>query len=143
MDFLLIVGLLALIVVVLVLVSSGHPGSGADLVGLSSRHSNYEAQAQVEADELGEMVKAQNEYRRRRGKEKLTGAELRRWVSEDEDTRRRGRELQELEEQFEIAPEAREGEGGRPGGGGERPGEALGDEPEAPRDQFPGGWRER
>lgn len=153
MDFLLIFGLIGLVVVILVVVADRHPGSGADLVGLSSRHS-YEAEANIEAEEVSEMVRAQNEYRRRRGESALTDRDLKRWVSEDEDARRRGRRVQELEEEFEAAPEpegeagaeppppgaSSSGEPGRRRGGGpsDRP-----DSDEPPLDTFPGGWRER
>lgn len=100
MDFLIIFGLLALVVIVLVVVSNGYPGSGADLVGYRSDRS-YETEANLEAQEVDQMIKAQNEYRRRRGEAKLTGDDLRRWVAEDDDARHRGRKVQALEEEFE------------------------------------------
>ncbi|UJA20603.1 hypothetical protein HJD18_10555 [Thermoleophilia bacterium SCSIO 60948] len=100
MDFLIIFGMLALIVVILVVVSNGYPGSGADLVGYRSDRS-YETEANLEALEVDQMVKAQNEYRRRRGEAKLTNEDLRRWVAEDDEARKRNPKVQALEEEFE------------------------------------------
>ena len=109
MDFLLVFGLLALIVVVLVVVSNGYPGSGADLVGYSDQRS-YETEANLEAQEVDQMIAAQNEYRRRRGEAALTDKEISRWVAEDDAARQRGQRVQALEEEFEEVESPAPGE---------------------------------
>ncbi|MQA75569.1 MAG: hypothetical protein GEU88_14725, partial [Solirubrobacterales bacterium] len=72
MGFLLItVGVIALIVLCLVLLARAYPGSGADLVDWKPTRSP-ELEAQLELDDVQQMIDAQNEYRRRRGEADLT-----------------------------------------------------------------------
>ena len=67
MGFMLItLGMIGLIVLVLVLVARAYPGSGADLVDWKPTRS-HELEAQLEVDDVQQMLAAQNEYRRRRG----------------------------------------------------------------------------
>lgn len=91
MDFALVsLGMIALIVVVLMLIGNAYPGSGADLVDWRPTRS-YEQEAQLELDDVQQMVDAQNEMRRRRGARDLTDADLQRMVDEDEAVRARAR----------------------------------------------------
>lgn len=50
-----------------------------------------ELEAQNEVDDVRQMIEAQNEYRRRRGAEELTEADVERQAREDEAVRARGR----------------------------------------------------
>ena len=89
MDFALVsLGMIALIVVILVLLGNAYPGSGADLVDWKPTRS-FEQEAQLEAEDVQQMMEAQNEMRRRRGAADLTDADLQRMVSEDEAVRAR------------------------------------------------------
>jgi hypothetical protein len=91
MEFMLVtLGMIGLIVGVLVLLARAYPGSGADLVDWRPSRS-FEDEAMLEAQEVEQMMAAQNEYRRRRGEADVTNDEVRRWVSEDEDVRERAR----------------------------------------------------
>ena len=72
MDFILLtLGMVALIVGVLVLLARAYPGSGADLVDWRPTRS-YEDEARLESEDIQQMIEAQNEIRRRRGKPDLT-----------------------------------------------------------------------
>jgi hypothetical protein len=75
---------------VLLLVGHFYPGSGADLLDWKPTRS-YETEVQLEADEVRQMLEAQNEMRRRRGAPELTPEELKQKVAEDEANRMRGR----------------------------------------------------
>lgn len=91
MDFILIsIAMIALLVAVLVLLARAYPGSGADLVDWKPTRS-YEDEAQLEIDDVAQMMEAQNRYRRRRGQDDLTEGELDRMVREDEEVRERAR----------------------------------------------------
>src|SRR5690349_14548817 len=72
MDFILFsLGLVALIVGVLVVLARAYPGSGADLVDWKPTRS-YEDEARLESEDIQQMIEAQNEMRRRRGKRDVT-----------------------------------------------------------------------
>ncbi len=90
MFFLASLAMIGFIVLCLVLLARAYPGSGADLVDWKPTRS-HELEAQLEVDDVQQMIDAQNEKRRRRGAEELTEAELRRQVAEDEINRLRGR----------------------------------------------------
>jgi hypothetical protein len=97
MDFILVsTGMIALIVLVLVVLANAYPGSGADLVDWKPTRS-YEDEAQLELEDVQQMMDAQNEMRRRRGKDDLTEADLHRMVEEDEAIRARTRQLESEE----------------------------------------------
>ena len=105
MDFvaisLLMVGF---IVLCLVLLARAYPGSGADLVDWKPTRS-HEVEAQLEIDDVQQMIEAQNEYRRRRGESELTEEDAQRMAREDEAIRERARrsyddKLGELEDEF-------------------------------------------
>ena|SRR5690349_19331461 len=105
MGFMLItLGMIGLIVLVLVLVARAYPGSGADLVDWKPTRS-HELEAQLEIDDVAQMLAAQNEYRRRRGAPDLTEEDADRMAREDEAVRERARRsydgrLTELEDEF-------------------------------------------
>ena len=75
--------ILAFLIGVLLLVGHYYPGSGADLVDWKPTRSP-EVEAELEVDDVQQMIDAQNEMRRRRGAPELTEDELRRKVAEDE-----------------------------------------------------------
>jgi hypothetical protein len=87
-------GVLGLIGLALVLIARAYPGSGADLVDWRPTRSP-ELEAQLEIDDVQQMIEAQNEYRRRRGAEELTEDQVRDWAAEDEKVRVSAREAYE------------------------------------------------
>jgi hypothetical protein len=82
--------MLAFLIGVLVLVGHFYPGSGADLVDWKPTRS-YEVEAQLEEDDIRQMIDAQNAMRRRRGVPEMTERDLRNKVKEDELNRLKGR----------------------------------------------------
>src|ERR671910_1247810 len=102
MDFVVIsLVMVGFIVLCLVLLARAYPGSGADLVDWKPTRS-HEVEAQLEIDDVQQMIEAQNEYRRRRGAEDLTPEQVSEWAREDEELRERNRQgherrLRELE----------------------------------------------
>ena len=104
-DFIfLTLGGIGLIVLVLVLLARAYPGSGADLVDWKPTRSP-EVEAQLEVDDVQQMIAAQNEYRRRRGAAELTEDDANRMAREDEAIRERARRshearLDELEDEY-------------------------------------------
>ena len=99
-------GVLGLIVLVLVLIARAYPGSGADLLDWKPTRSP-ELEAQLEVDDVQQMIDAQNEYRRKRGAEELTGEQASEWAREDEELRERARQgherrLRELEDELGV-----------------------------------------
>jgi hypothetical protein len=107
MDFILLsLGLVGFIVLVLVLIARAYPGSGADLVDWRPTRS-YEDEARLESEDIQQMIAAQNEMRRRRGKPDLTAADASRMAREDEAVRERQRRsyderLDELEDELGV-----------------------------------------
>lgn len=94
------------IVLVLVLVARAYPGSGADLVDWRPTRS-FEDEARLEIDDVQQMIEAQNELRRRRGKPDLTTSDASRMAREDEEIRERQRRsyddrLDELEDELGV-----------------------------------------
>jgi hypothetical protein len=88
MEFMLVtVGFIGFIVLILVLLARAYPGSGADLVDWKPTRS-YETEAQLEIDDVAQMIEAQNEYRRRRGAEEITEDDAEEMAREDEKLRR-------------------------------------------------------
>jgi hypothetical protein len=95
MDFVLItMGMIALIVVVLVLLARAYPGSGADLVDWKPTRSP-QVEAELEIDDVQQMIAAQNKMRARRGAEAITEEDVDEMVAKDEQVRQRGRRWQE------------------------------------------------
>jgi hypothetical protein len=107
MDFILLtLGLVALIVGVLVLLARAYPGSGADLVDWRPTRS-YEDEARLESEDIQQMIEAQNEMRRRRGKPDLTRSDASKMAREDQRIRERQRSsyddrLDELEDELGV-----------------------------------------
>ncbi|HYU62117.1 MAG TPA: hypothetical protein VEK39_15285 [Solirubrobacterales bacterium] len=107
MEFMLVtMVMIGLIILVLVLLARAYPGSGADLLDWKPTRS-YEDEARLETEDVQQMIEAQNEYRRRRGAEDLTEADVNKWAEEDEAVRHRARSsnekrLDELEDEFGV-----------------------------------------
>ena len=80
------------IVLLLVLLARAYPGSGADLVDWKPTRSG-EVEAQLEIDDVQQMIEAQNRYRRRRGVSEITEEDAERMAQEDNAVRERGREI--------------------------------------------------
>jgi hypothetical protein len=80
---LLTLGVLAVIIGVLVLISHFYQGSTADLVDWKPTRSP-EVEAQNEIDDVQQMLDAQNEMRRRRGAPEVDENALRAEVEEEE-----------------------------------------------------------
>jgi hypothetical protein len=90
-DFILLtLGMVGVIVLLLVLLARAYPGSGADLVDWRPTRSP-ELEAQLEVEDVSQMIEAQNAYRRRRGDPDLTEADAERMAREDEALRERFR----------------------------------------------------
>jgi hypothetical protein len=107
MDFILLsLGSVGLIVLILVLLARAYPGSGADLVDWRPTRS-FEDEARLETEDVQQMIEAQNEMRRRRGKPDLTRADASRMAREDEAIRERQRKsyddrLEQLEDELGV-----------------------------------------
>jgi hypothetical protein len=107
MDFILLtLGMVGFIILVLVLLARAYPGSGADLVDWRPTRS-YEDEARLESEDVQQMIEAQNEMRRRRGKPDLTAADASRMARDDERIRERQRRsyddrLEELEDELGV-----------------------------------------
>ena len=107
MDFILLtLAMVGFIVLLLVLLARAYPGSGADLVDWRPTRSP-ELEAQLEVEDLAQMIEAQNQYRRRRGVPDLTEADAEKMAREDEAVRERARRsnegrLAELEDEFGV-----------------------------------------
>ena len=80
---LLTLGMLALIIGVLFLISHFYQGTTADLVDWQPTRSP-EVEVQNEIDDVRQMLEAQNEMRRRRGAPEINENELRVEVEEEE-----------------------------------------------------------
>ena len=88
MEFMLVtMGFIGFIVLILVLLARAYPGSGADLVDWKPTRS-HETEAQLEVDDVAQMIAAQNEYRRRRGADEITPDDAEEMAREDEKVRR-------------------------------------------------------
>ena len=87
-------GAIAFFVLMLVLVARQYPGSGADLVDWKPTR-DIETEVQLEMDDVQQMLDAQNEMRRRKGKPDLTSADAERMAREDEGVRERSRPWRE------------------------------------------------
>jgi hypothetical protein len=91
MDFIFAtLGMVALIVLLLVLLARAYPGSGADLVDWRPTRSP-ELEAELEIEDVQQMLDAQNEMRRRRGADEVSAEDVDRWVEEDEAVREQAR----------------------------------------------------
>ncbi len=98
--------MVGLIVLLLVLLARAYPGSGADLVDWRPTRS-YEDEARLETEDVQQMIDAQNEMRRRRGKPELKRSDVSRMAREDQEIRERQRSsyddrLDELEDELGV-----------------------------------------
>jgi hypothetical protein len=94
----------------LVLLARAYPGSGADLLDWRPTR-DYETEAELERDDLKQMLDAQNAYRRRRGARELTEEDAQRMAQEDDRVREGSRIDQEA--LAELDRELREREADR------------------------------
>jgi hypothetical protein len=95
MDFVLItLGTVGVMVGLLLLLARAYPGSGADILDWKPTRS-YEAEVELEMQDIGEMIEAQNERRRRTGREEITEEGIREKVAQEQ------RELDEWRAQAE------------------------------------------
>jgi hypothetical protein len=108
---LLTMAMVAFIVLILVLLGRAYPGSGADLLDWKPTR-DYETELQLEQDDISQMLKAQNEYRRRRGAPELTEDDVQRMAQEDNRVRASSRGADQASV-AELEQELRER---RPGG---------------------------
>ncbi len=79
----------ALVVAVLIFLAIGryYPGSGAEQVGWRPTRSP-ELEAELELDDVDQMIEAQNERRRASGRQEITEDDMQAKVAEDERWRR-------------------------------------------------------
>jgi hypothetical protein len=90
-DFIFLsLGMVGFIILILVLLARAYPGSGADLLDWKPTRS-FEDEARLESEDVEQMIQAQNEMRRRRGKPELTLGDASRMAREDEEVRQRHR----------------------------------------------------
>jgi hypothetical protein len=76
-----ILGGVGVLVIALVALGKWYPGSGADVVDWKPTRS-IETEVELELEDIGQMLEAQNERRRRRGEPDRTEAEINREVAE-------------------------------------------------------------
>ena len=83
MGFMLVATLTCVFIIgCLVLLARAYPGSGADLVDWKPTRS-HEVEAQLEIDDVEQMIEAQNRYRRKRGAAEITEEDAERMARED------------------------------------------------------------
>jgi hypothetical protein len=80
---LIVLGGIGIVVGVLVLIARFYPGSGADLLDWQPTRS-YETELELEAQDVEQMIEAQNRYRRKRGEREITEEEIRQNVAREE-----------------------------------------------------------
>jgi hypothetical protein len=80
---LIVLGGIGIVVAVLVLIARFYPGSGADLLDWQPTRS-YETELELEAQDVEQMIEAQNRYRRKRGEPEITEDEFRQNVAREE-----------------------------------------------------------
>jgi hypothetical protein len=94
-----ILGGVGVLVIALIALGKWYPGSGADVVDWKPTRS-LETEVEIELEDIGQMLEAQNERRRRRGEPDRTEADLHREVAEHlADQERRAAQLRAEREQ--------------------------------------------
>jgi hypothetical protein len=78
-----VLGGILVVVLLLTLVARFYPGSGADLLDWRPTRS-YEAEIEMEMQDVEQMIEAQNAYRRKRGERELTEDDIRESVARDQ-----------------------------------------------------------
>jgi len=86
-----VLGGLVVVVGILFALGKYYPGSGAEQVDWRPTRSP-ELEAELELDDVDQMLEAQNERRRASGRPEITEADAQAWVDEDERWRRELRE---------------------------------------------------
>ena len=76
-----ILGGVGVLVITLVALGKWYPGSGADVVDWKPTRS-LETEVELELEDIGQMLEAQNERRRRRGEPDRSEADIQREVAE-------------------------------------------------------------
>lgn len=76
-----ILGGVGALVIALVALGKWYPGSGADVVDWKPTRS-LETEVELELDDIGQMLEAQNERRRRRGEPERTEDDIAREIAE-------------------------------------------------------------
>jgi CRISPR/Cas system CMR-associated protein Cmr1 (group 7 of RAMP superfamily) len=84
-------GLLVLLVLVMVGLARAFNGTGVDQILDWKPTRDYETEIELEQDDVSQMIEAQNEMRRRKGKEDITLADVHKAAEEDERLRMRGK----------------------------------------------------
>jgi hypothetical protein len=77
-----VVGIFGLLLLLVLALGRFYPGSGADVLDWRPTRSP-ELEAQLEVDDLDQMLEAQNERRRRTGRPELTLADFEERVNQD------------------------------------------------------------
>jgi hypothetical protein len=85
-----VLGLFGLLIVLVLVLGVFYPGTGADVLDWRPTRSP-EVEAQLELDDVDQMLEAQNERRRRSGRPELTLQDVERRVEEDRALRERHR----------------------------------------------------
>jgi hypothetical protein len=83
---LIVIGGILLVIAVVVVVAQLYPGSGSDILDWRPTRS-YETELELEAQDVQQMIDAQNEYRRKRGERELTEDEIRFGVAREKSER--------------------------------------------------------
>ena len=86
-----VLGGLVVVVGILFALGKYYPGSGAEQVDWRPTRSP-ELEAELELDDVDQMLEAQNERRRATGRPEITEADAQAWVDDDERLRRELRE---------------------------------------------------
>ena len=86
-----VLGGLVVVGAILFALGKYYPGSGAEQVDWRPTRSP-ELEAELELDDVDQMLEAQNERRRASGRPEITEADAQAWVDEDERWRRELRE---------------------------------------------------
>ena len=82
MDFVLVVGAFTLLVLIFLAIGRYYPGTGADVIDWKPTRSP-ELEAELEVQDIDEMLEAQNERRRRTGRPELSEDEVNAQVEAD------------------------------------------------------------
>jgi hypothetical protein len=86
-----VLGALVVVGAIFFAIGKYYPGSGAEQVDWRPTRSP-ELEAELELDDIGQMIEAQNERRRATGRPEISEEDAQAWVDEDERWRRELRE---------------------------------------------------
>ena len=88
MDFALFFGGLVILLLIFLAIGKYYPGSGADVVDWKPTRS-FEDEIRLEMEDVDQMIEAQNERRRRKGRPEITEDDIRAEVQREEDEQRK------------------------------------------------------